>query len=93
MPRCRHCGVYGDDWQVRETEINDDGTYTTDKGRTYSVVKHPHLRVCLENGDGTVKRVAYYRIVPCADCPEVFKEQFASRMERDEEVADMVKFM
>jgi len=91
MPRCKSCGHYGDDWQVLGDELDKDGNYTTRKGRTYPVVKHPHEREYVTYNDGTRERVPMYRIIPCENCPEQFKDKFWSKQDHDEEVASALK--
>jgi len=72
---CSCCGHQFDDWT---TEAENGGR------KRRAVIKHPHAR---RIDDKTRERIPQYRILPCASCPEQFKDEFWVRQTKDEEVA------
>jgi hypothetical protein len=78
---CSCCGHQFDDWK---TEAENGGR------KRRAVIKHPHER---KIDDKMWDRNPVYRILPCASCPEQFKDEFWTRQGHDEEVAIMIKFM
>jgi hypothetical protein len=79
---CSCCGHQFDNWM---TEAENGGR------RRRPVIKHPHERRIDFDENGARIRIPYYRILPCASCPEQFKDEFWARQAHDEEVAWMLQ--
>ena len=75
---CSCCGHQFDFWATRD---KNGGR------KRRAVIKHPHEREIEFNEAGERLRFPLYLILPCASCPEQFKDMFWARHQKAEEVA------
>lgn len=81
---CRHTFDQWTELESQLSKVNGEMVYGRRKRPT---IKDPHTRAVDAEGN----RIPIYWIVPCENCPELFKKEFDARMENDKQVAFMLK--
>lgn len=80
---CSCCGHQFDNWM---TEDPNGGR------KRRAVIKHPHeRRIETDKYYVRIRRIPYYRILPCSSCPEQFKDDFWALQDHEEEVARVLQ--